>query len=61
MFLNTMASKRMALVWLTALLGIMPTAGAVTLNVATEGGNATSPIMYGLLYEVCYFIQSTIE
>lgn len=57
----TMASKRMALVALTALLGTMPTAGAVTLNVSTEGGNATSSIMYGLLYEVCHFVQSTIE
>lgn len=39
--------------WLSALLGIASTAHAVTLTVSTAQGNATSPILYGLLYEVC--------
>lgn len=39
---------------LSALLGIASTAHAVTLTVSTAQGNATSPILYGLLYEVCY-------
>lgn len=38
---------------LSALLGIASTAHAVTLTVSTAQGNATSPILYGLLYEVC--------
>lgn len=38
---------------LSALLGIASTAHAATLTVSTAPGNATSPILYGLLYEVC--------
>ena len=52
-----MAYKRNLLMLLSTLLSIAPIARAVTLNVATGGGNTTSPILYGLLYEVCPFIQ----
>lgn len=38
---------------LLALLGLTSTAHAVNLTVSTAPGNATSPILYGLLYEVC--------
>lgn len=38
---------------LLALLGLASITHAVTLTVSTAQGNATSPILYGLLYEVC--------
>jgi alpha-N-arabinofuranosidase len=40
----------------SALLGV---AQAVTLNVGTSGGNASSPLLYGLLFEV-YMYSSTV-
>ncbi|KAI5458762.1 glycoside hydrolase family 51 protein [Mariannaea sp. PMI_226] len=39
---------------LSTLLGIAPTVQALTLNVSTGGGNATSGMLYGLLFEDVY-------
>jgi hypothetical protein len=48
-----MFSQCVRLALLAAVLGVFPSAGALKLNVATTGGNDTSPLMYGILYEVC--------
>jgi hypothetical protein len=35
------------------LLSFVALSGAVKLNVASSGGNASSPLMYGIMFEVC--------
>ena len=47
-----MVSKSTAWASLLALFGTAPIVQALTLDVATGGGNASSPILYGLLFEV---------
>lgn len=40
------------LLTLASLLGLLSIAQALNLNVASDGGNASSPLLYGLLFEV---------
>jgi len=42
---------------LASLSGLLRIAQTLTLNVATSGGNASSPILYGLLFEVRCIVQ----
>jgi alpha-N-arabinofuranosidase len=42
---------------LSTLFSIVPIARALTLNVASGGGNASSPILYGILFEVGLYIS----
>jgi hypothetical protein len=42
---------------LASLSGLLGFAQALNLNVASGGGNASSPLLYGLLFEVEYVFQ----
>lgn len=41
----------------TAALALVPSCNAVNLVVEASGGNASSPLMYGLMFEVSKAIQ----
>ena len=47
--------------WLSgiALAAVVASANALDLTVAANGGNATSPLQYGLMFEVCCFDSNT--
>ena len=47
--------------WLSgiALAAVVASTNALDLTVATSGGNATSPLQYGLMFEVCCFDSNT--
>ena len=47
--------------WLSgiALAAVAASANALDLTVAANGGNATSPLQYGLMFEVCCFESNT--